>query len=370
MNDSVALLSRLRARIAQTGPLTFHDWMAAALYDERAGYYARTDLVRWGRTGDYRTSPERSPLFAATCAHYFAQLHTELGAPDHWTIIEAGAGAGHFAAGVLDTLADEHPHILRATHYVIDERSGDAIARARERLTTHAGQVAYAPLHELATPVRAGIIFANELLDALPVHRVVQRRGGLRELCVSSNGAGEFVWLECAPGTSRLAEHFARMGVTLAEGQIAEVNLAADEWLARAAHALEHGFIMLVDYGAEARELYDAEQRPDGTLRAFHRHQLSADVLARPGEQDLTTTVNWTQIKQAAAANGLRTVLFSKQAEFLLHAGLLAQLERMCARLPNEAGRIALRLSARDMILPGGMSQSFQVLVLQKCGTP
>ncbi len=366
MNDSAALLARLRARIEQTGPLTCRDWMDAALYDERAGYYARTDLMRWGRTGDYRTSPERSPLFAATCAHYFAQLYTELSAPEHWTIIEAGAGGGHFAAGVLDTFAHEHPDLLRATQYVIDERSTDAQARARELLAAHAGQVEFCSLFELAAPVRAGLLFANELLDALPVHRVVQRGGRLRELYVGLDRAGDFGWVEGEPSTPRLAEHFARLRVLLAEGQAAEVNLAADEWIAHAAQALERGYIILFDYGVEAAKLYDARQRPDGTLRAFHQHQLSNDVLARPGEQDLTTTVNWTQIKQAAAAAGLRTTLYSRQDEFLLRAGLLAQLERLSARLASEAERIALRLSAREMILPGGMSQSFQVLVLQK----
>lgn len=366
MNDSAALPARLRARIEQTGPITCRDWMAAALYDERAGYYVRPDRARWGRAGDYRTSPERSPLFAATCAHYFAQLYTELGMPERWTIIEAGAGDGHFAAGVLDTFAQAHPDLLRATQYVIDERSADAQARARELLAAYAGQVEFRSLFQLSAPVRAGLIFANELLDALPVHRVVQRSGRLRELYVGLDGAGEFVWVAGEPSTPRLAEHFARLHITLAEGQAAEVNLAADEWIAQAAYTLARGYIMLVDYGAEAAELYDARQRPDGTLRAFQQHQLSDDVLARPGEQDLTTTINWTQIEQAAAAAGLRPVLHVRQDEFLLHAGLLAQLERMSARLPTEAARIALRLSAREMILPGGMSQSFQVLVLAK----
>src|SRR5256885_10100430 len=91
--DTTSLAARLRTRIAQTGPITFHDWMLAALYDERAGYYNRTDLARWGRAGDYRTSPELSPLFAATCARYFADLYHELGATASWTLIVTGASA-------------------------------------------------------------------------------------------------------------------------------------------------------------------------------------------------------------------------------------------------------------------------------------
>ena len=364
MNDPATLAARLRTRIAQTGPITFHDWMAAALYDEHAGYYNRADLTRWGRAGDYRTSPERSPLFAATCARYFADLYAELGAPERWTVLECGAGAGDFAAGVLASFARDRPQVFAATRYVLDEQSTDARARARARLATYAARVEFRSLSDVSAPT--GIVFANELIDALPVHRVVLRGGRLRELCVSLNEDGAFVWVECAPSTPRLAEHFARLRVTLAEGQTAEVNLAATDWLARAAAALEKGYLVIVDYGADAEELYDARLRPDGTLRAFQGHQLHDDVLAHPGAQDLTTTINWTQIRQAAADAGLHTVLFARQDEFLLRAGLLTQLEQMTARFNSEAERIALRVSARELILPGGMSQSFQVLVLRK----
>ncbi|HYX43292.1 MAG TPA: SAM-dependent methyltransferase, partial [Pyrinomonadaceae bacterium] len=240
-DDQNALAARLRARIERTGPLSFHDWMAAALYDERDGYYNRADLTRWGRTGDYRTSPERSPLFAATFARHFAELYDSLAAPEQWTIIEAGAGGGHLARGVLETFAHDYPHILNATHYVIDEQSGATVERAREHLSSCAAQVEFHTLTELTEPVRAGLIFANELLDALPVHRVRMRAGRLRELCVGLDESGEFVWLECELSTSRLAEHFARLNISLAEGQRAEVNLAAEDWLARAAAKLERG---------------------------------------------------------------------------------------------------------------------------------
>jgi SAM-dependent MidA family methyltransferase len=211
-----------------------------------------------------------------------------------------------------------------------------------------------------------GVIFANELLDALPAHRVRWRGGRLRELCVGLDAAGQFAWVECEPTTPRLGAHFARLGVELEEGQAAEVNLAAEEWLARAASAFARGYVVLVDYGAEASQLYNPTLRPEGTLRAFQRHQLSADALARPGEQDLTTTVNWTQMRRAAEDAGLRLAAYARQDEFLLRAGLLDQLERMSARLATEAERVALRVSTRDLILPGGMGESFQVLVWEK----
>ncbi len=373
--DQTPLAERLRARIRREGAISFRDWMAAALYDEREGYYCRATRPRWGRDGgDYRTSPERTPLFAATFARYFAALHDQLGAPPRWTILEAGAGAGDFARVVLETLARDHPRVFQATRYYIDETSLDANLRARANLAAFADRIEFrrqdgrgTSFLERGPSIEAGVIFSNELLDALPVHRVVGSRDDrLRELCVAVDEAGNFCWSEREPTSPLLEEYLARTGISLAEGQIAEVNLAAGEWIARAASVLRRGYVVTVDYGAEAKELYGSSERREGTLRGFREHQFVADVLARPGEHDLTTTVNWTEIKRAGASAGLETISFERQDEFLLRAGLLDQLERLTSRLADEAERLRLRLGAREMILPGGMSGSFQVLVQKK----
>lgn len=361
------LAERLRARIAARGPLTFRDWMEAALYDESDGYYRRADLARWGRAGDYRTSPERTPLFAATFAGHFASLHEQLGSPGRWTILEAGAGAGHFARAALETLARDHPRVYAATRYLIDEAGEDSRARIRSRLPDFAARAEFRRLEEIGEGgLGAGLVFSNELLDALPAHRVRRAGGRLLELFVGLDGSGNFVWIEGEPSTPRLAEYFAGQGIELAEGQSAEVNLAAEEWIVRAARALARGFVVTVDYGAEAADLYDPRQRPRGTLRAFRAHRFSDDPLAGPGLQDLTVTVNWTRIKLAGERAGLRTLAHERQDRFLLRAGLLGRLERLSALAPDEAARARLRLSARDMLLPGGMAESFQVLVQEK----
>jgi SAM-dependent MidA family methyltransferase len=361
-----SLAGRLRERIRREGVVTFRDWMEAALYDPRGGYYTRADLTRWGRSGDYRTSPERSPLFAATFARYFAALHAQLGSPARWTICEAGAGPGLFARGVLETLEREHPTVFRATRYLLDEIGGDTRARAAQSLAPFGGRVGFTRIAEDGEPFGEGVVFSNELFDAFPVHRVRMRGGALRELYVGLNEGGRFVWREGEPSTPHLAEHFAGLGVALAEGQAAEVNLEAGDWLARVAGRLTRGLVVTVDYGAAARELYDPAARPDGTLRAFRAHTLSDDVLSDPGGQDLTSTVNWTQLRRAGEGAGLRTVLLERQDAFLLGAGFLEQLEAATAGAADEAERASLRLSAREMILPGGMSGSFQVLVQSK----
>lgn len=357
------LAERLRERIRRGGPVTFRDWMAAALYDEREGYYRRPDRPRWGRAGDYRTSPERSPLFAATFARYFASLHEQLGRPAALHLIEAGGGDGRFAEAVLGTLARDAPAVYGALRYVFSELSEDARSRAARRLAPFAGRVEFRQLEEFEDAPACSVVFSNELLDALPVHRVRVRGGRLLELCVGADDAGRFVWVEQELSTPRLAVHFERQGVRLEEGQAAEVCLEAEEWVARAARLVRRGFLVTVDYGSEGPELYAPARGREGTLRAFRGHAFAEDLLARPGEQDLTATVNWTQVREAGERAGLRTLLHERQDAFLLRAGLLEQLELESAAAPGEAELISLRLGAREMILPGGMASHFQVLV-------
>lgn len=365
-DSRLSLANRLHERIRYEGFITFQEWMAAALYDPEEGYYCRRDLPRWGSAGDYRTSPELSHLFAATFARYFAKLYEELGAPDTLTIIEAGAGAGHFAAGVLGTLQRDYPKVFAATRYVIDEASADAIERAQVRLASFKERIECRRLADISSPLHNAIVFANELLDALPVHCVVMRGGQLLELCVGNDAEGNFIWLEREPTSQRLSQYFQTLQIKLAEGQLAEVNLAALDWIERVAAKLRRGFLITIDYGAEAHDLFNPSVHMAGTLRAFHRHQFAEDVLAQPGVQDLTTTVDWTSIKSAGAAAGLQTVIHERQDKFLLQAGLLEQLEQELSHLQSESEKLCLRTSARPMILPDGMSASFQVLVQSK----
>jgi SAM-dependent MidA family methyltransferase len=364
----VSLAERLRARIRREGPISFHDWMESALYDRAEGYYCRPDRMRWGREGDYRTAPETSPLFAATFARYFARIYLELGSPSQWTIVEAGAGSGEFARGVLTSLESQHPQVFAATRYLIDEISADAREQIHQVLLQFHDQVKFQTLAEIEDRI-TGIIFANELLDAFPTHRVIVRDGRLRELCVGLSDEEEFAWVECELTNQRLAEYLACVDVRLSEGQIVDVSLAAENWIARASEALEQGFIISVDYGAERDALLSAPHRRKGTLRAFRRHQLANNLLARPGEQDLTTTIDWTQIKEAGKQAGLETLRFQTLDQFLLNEGLLDELESI-ARGQDNAGALRLRTSAREMIMPNGMASAFQVLIQRKHSTP
>jgi SAM-dependent MidA family methyltransferase len=358
-----SLAQSLSERIKTEGPLTFREWMQVALYDPVEGYYRKDNRKIWGREGDYRTSPERSELFAATFARYFAQLYGRLGNPEWFAIVELGGGEGRFAAGVLQTLRNYFPDVFAATHYIFDEIGEPARVVARDRLTGFGDRVEFASLNDLS--IDCGVVFTNELIDAFPVHRVVVRGGQLCEYYVNINDQSDFSWTIGPTSTPRLAAYLKQYDIHLSDGQSAEINLDVEPWLNRIAETLKRGYLVTVDYGAETAELFSRSERFDGTLRGFHKHGLVDSVLEAPGDHDLTSTVNWTTLKAMGETAGLKTVAFARQDKFLLEHGLLEQLQLQSEGL-SEAEKIRLTTAAREMILPHSMAASFQVLVQEK----
>jgi SAM-dependent MidA family methyltransferase len=363
-STKATLADRLRERIRREGPISFYDWMKTALYDEREGYYCRRDIVRRGRLGDYRTAPERTPLFAVTVARYFAKLFRELGSPDRWTIIEVGAGFGEFAAEVLRTLKSRHPAVFQATHYLVDEYTEDGREHAAANLAGFESVYEFCRSSELDVTFPAGIIFSNELIDAFPVYRVIKSGSMLRSQYVGLDDKGEFVWIEHDLDAA-VAEYCERANITLAEGRITEINLDADRFIAHAAELITRGFVITVDYGDEREALLTSPHRPLGTLRAAYHHQVSGDVLQQPGRRDLTTTIDWTQLREAGDKAGLSVVSYEALDRFLMQEGLLDELETM-TRDATEAAKAELSAGAREMIMPNGMAASFQILVQRK----
>ena len=221
-------------------------------------------------------------------------------------------------------------------------------------------------MEEPASPGgETGVVVANEVLDALPVHRVVGRpdvAGGLAELLVAVDAAGAFVPHEAAPTTPRLAERLAAEGITLADGQVTEVCLALDEWLADATRHLTRGIVVLVDYADEPAALHDVARRPTGTLRAFAAHAVGADPFRHVGRQDLTATVDLAAVRAAATNAGLEPLGETTQAELVatLGTGELTQayLRRDGASLQDA---LDLRSALARLLDPRGMG-AFRVL--------
>lgn len=361
-------------RIRQSGPLTIAGYMDLALYAPGLGYYARA-AQRSGRAGDFVTSVDSGPLFGALLADHVAHLLRSLpdeglGGDDTLDLVEVAAGNGRLSRDVLDALEQRHPDLYARVALTLVERSAEARAAQEVTLAVHAPRVR-ASRPDLPPRVR-GVLFCNELLDAMPVHVVVMTEDGLAEVFVDLDG-DRLVERLGPPSTAALSEYFAFTGVPLLPGARAEAHLAGLDWLRRAAASLDEGALVIIDYGYDAAQLYGSPHAT-GTLRSFHRHMTDAaapgapDVapwLVEPGSRDLTTHVDLTAVRREAGRCGLTVDVDTDQTRFLLTAaersGLMRELEAP-ERLPD-------RLALKTLLVPGGMGTTHRVLVLRRRAT-
>jgi SAM-dependent MidA family methyltransferase len=340
--------------------------MDLALYDPHVGYYARA-AQRSGRAGDFFTSVDVGPIFGELLELQIAEMAGLLQPPSHqapFDLVEAGAGNGRLAADILRAAQRRDPSFHGRIRLHLVEASAEA--RAAQRATL--GEVADRLVSSSDTlPERfEGVLIANELLDAMPVHQVVMREDGLREVYVAAPDGASLHAIEGPPSTPELGAYLARLGVTLEPGWRAEINLRAVDWISDAARLLRRGFIVLIDYGHDARELYSATHSA-GTLTTFATHTMEGPEAAgsgpawlrRPGEQDITAHVDFTSIRAAAESEGLTTIAFLDQTYLLL--GLLPGI-----RNPQSAIR-----HVKTLLMPGGLGSTHKVLILGKgVGSP
>jgi SAM-dependent MidA family methyltransferase len=351
------LLAAIRDEIARSGPLTFARFMEIALYDPARGYY-RGAVARPGRAGDFLTAPEASPIFGRTLARFARGVHAAIGAPGTFTIREHGAGTGALAAPLVTALleTDGGP---AAIDYLVAEVEPARLDAVRAAL---AGRSAATVEPDDGRAID-GLVVANEVLDALPTHRVVQRDGALREILVAIRKDGELADLEADPTTPELAARLAVESIELADGQHAEICLAIDDWVGRAAEGLARGVLLLIDYGHPAAELHDPRRRAAGTLATYLGHRVGEDPYRAIGQQDITAHVDVTAVERAAAGAGLDHLGTTTQAEFLSRLGagelLVDEQTRPGADLQ---GYLETRSALVRMIDPGAMGR-FRVMV-------
>ena len=353
------LIGQLRDEIARHGPLTFARFMEVALFDSAHGYYA-TSTERPTRAGDFLTAPEIHPIFGWALARRVDALWRQMGEPDPFTLREYGAGTGTLAIALSEGLARVGSRLSEILRYQpVDLPAQVAVLEGRLAETRLAGRI------EAAAEGRfVGCAIANEYVDALPVHRVVQEDGRLRELRVDWKD-GRFVDVRSDLSDGRLAGWFTDAGVELGAGQVAEVNLAMLDWIAQVGRELERGAALVLDYGAGAGDLYGAS-RPTGTVRAFRAQHVSSDALTAVGHQDITAHVDFDALERGARAAGLTVVDRSRQAEFLLANGL----DEAYANARTEADQdwseaLALRAAVRRLIDTSGLG-GYLVLTLGK----
>ncbi|MBD3868520.1 MAG: SAM-dependent methyltransferase [Acidobacteria bacterium] len=347
----------IRDEILEQGPVTFARFMELCLYHPVHGYYTRGG-GRIGRDGDFFTVSDVGTYFGACIARQLQEMDDVLGNPEPFRLLEFGGGRGLLAKDILDTIGAGEESFRGRMRYTLVDRS----AGMREMA---AGEVHTVSAEELpAEPAGSGCVVAVELFDALPVHRVVRRDGSLREIRVGLDRGGELASVEVEP-TEEVAAYAGRYDVASGEGQEAEVCLAAEAQFNRMASTLESGFMILVDYGHPAAQLYDAS-RPRGTLLAYHRHKTNEEYYSRVGDQDLTAHVNWSGLTDHAAAAGWRRLALTTQDRFLVANGILELFEARDEADWQDPESVKRRLKAMQLIHPEGMGRMFQVLVLYR----
>ena len=360
----------IRDRIGQAGPIPFAEYAALALYHPGLGYYARADQ-RSGRAGDFYTSVDLGPLFGRLLARQFGEMWRLLPAgregagPDGFDLVEAAAGNGRLARDVLDAAARDDPPFYDAIRLHLVEASEAARAAQPSTLGRHAARLASSGPDP--PPRVRGVIFANELLDALPPHVLVMTGRGLREVYVDT-AAGSDGFVEClGPVSARARQHVDRQKIALEPGWRAEVTPDAVDWVARAVASIDEGFLLLIDYGHEAHELYSATHAA-GTLTTFRDHRAGtagddgpAPWLIDPGACDITAHVDLTAVRGAAERAAAETLGVLDQTYFLLGLGALEAVDDTAAT--GSVAALRARLALKTLLVPGGLGSTHKVLI-------
>jgi len=351
--ENTALKSAIISRIEDSGGISFRDFMAMALYEPRLGYYeAQRETV--GRDGDYVTSPEVSALFGAMVGRQLREMWEAMGKPGRFQVVEVGAGTGRLCHDVLGWASRAAKAFAGSIDYLLVETSA-AMVQRQKRLLADDRLSDSVQWSEMLPRGIQGCVLSNELLDALPVHRVAMEGGRLRELFVSWGGE-RFVEELREPSTAALPEYFERLGMMPGESCRAEVNLEAVRWMGDAGVALGRGFAMTFDYGYEAEEMY-APWRADGTLLCFYRHNPSNDPYARIGRQDMTAHVDFTSVRRAGDEAGLPALGLTSQSEFLERLGIMEALSSPAVGAADMEEDMARRRLVTELVDPGGLGR-------------
>jgi SAM-dependent MidA family methyltransferase len=370
MKETSTLETLLLERIALHGPMPFAAYMQMALYHPRSGYYAQSE-PKTGWAGDFVTSPELDTGFGQLWARGLEEIWRTCGSPPEFVITEVGPGEGGFASSVYRAAQGQFKEALALR---LVERNPKARERQALRLGASA-RIEWVGSIVNLSPVRAGVLFANEVLDNLPVHLVEKRDGVLWEVCVTA-AQEQLATALLPPSNPELERFLHRCGVVLPEGHRMEVALAAESFVRRLASGIRRGALLLVDYGDEATALAG---RPQGSLVCYSPGGADDEPLDMPGRKDITSHVNWTAVRHAGAAIGLEMMGPRLQREVLLALGL-GELDRALeAQYRNDlvmgdgAGAVAA-LSRRQALAaladPGGLGAAGVMAGLKGMPTP
>ena len=344
----------------QGGKISFRDFMDICLYYPEFGYY-QTNSEKTGKHGDFYTAPNVSKVFGEVIADYIYSLWIELQEPENFSIVEFGAGKGQLAYSIIEQLQNYTQLNNSFTYYIIDASS--SFQKQQKQLLTNKSVKWVVDIEEIGQPI-TGCILSNELLDAFPIHWVRYHNNNLQEKYVAYDELENQFEIIYKQASKELEEYFAMQNVDLFEGQEAEVNLMALNWLEKCATALTKGYILTIDYGYLAEELY-APHRKLGTLLCYYRHTVNNSPLERIGRQDITSHVNFTQLMRWGEQLGLDTIAYTTQQQFLIEQGILTKLSNDVALNPFDQA-YKRNASIKQLIMPTAMGEAFKVLILKK----
>ena len=314
-----AVEQEIRELIQRDGQITFARFMETCLYSPRGGFYsARGSRIN----AHFGTSATSHPVFGALIARQLEQMWQILGEPPVFHVIEVGSGDGALARSITDVCRRTAPRFAEALYYVAaDYEPGwpQTPGGAFDQPDTLAGiqRVRGSGLGAFRNIV--GCILCNELIDNFPVHRFAIEDGRVREVFVATDGQN-FVEVLDEPSSPRIEARLAGLALSLPEGYRGEVNLAIEDWIHQVCGALERGFVLTIDYGELAEDLYSPENA-HGTVVCFNRHAIGADPYQDIGQQDITCQVDFTSLMELGERRGLETVGYTLQRRFLANLG-------------------------------------------------
>jgi len=367
--ENKELIKSIRECIDQRGKIPFAEFMDLALYHPQHGYY-NSPREKIGPEGDYYTSPNIHPIFGHLLARQLYEMWKLLEHPFPFTIAEMGGGKGLLCTDILHYSREHLPEFYENILYLLAEKSPAFKAEQRVLLAAFAEsqKIKWVGPERLLSDEEpfTGCLLSNELIDALPVHLVQKEKGQLAEIYVThqNDALGEITGL---PSTPALEEYFHSFGSPLQDGQRAEVNLKALEWLEGVSRCLHRGFVLTIDYGYEAGELYHPDRR-EGTLLCYFRHTTSSNPYQHIGHQDITAHVNFSALIKKGETLGLQKAGYTEQYKFLAALGLLQDLENFEKTSSRSSGPdfFKNKLAMKSFLVPGGMGTLFKVLAQSK----
>ena len=354
LSGHTELISEIKRQIDKKGRITFAEFMDIALYWPGKGYYT-SENVRWGKDGDYLTSIDVSPVFGRLLAYQINEMWQNLGSPPQFSIIEVGAGREGLSFHIRDTIKKLFQEFYKAVDFQLVDVNPIHIQKLEERTSFHSSI-------EDIKPGITGCIISNELIDAFPVHRVVEM-DGLKEIYVGYEDAG-FMEIRGELSSSGLNDYLEKIGIKLEQGQKAEINLKALDWIKSIGALLKKGFVITVDYGLPARELF--RHNRNGNLLCYYMHTMNNNPFHQIGYQDITAKVDFTSLAAAGRDAGLEVTGFTTQFYFFMGIGALGEFKEVEELNMGNLDAFQWNQGIKELMLPGGMGDDFKVLIQHK----